>query len=274
METTNALMAVVAALSLAGCASVVPHYDIPNDPRSGEPTVRSIVDEITCELDSMLDDHHYRPYLLGGDMVAAFQLNLTVNDSGGLAPTMAFSNGLFSFGVGASLSQSREQNYTETLYYSMKELDSDNQAARKNGQVIDCRHVIDTNLAGDLGLREAVAMAIQSPHLKTDQPLSGSSGEFGGYINFGVTKNLNSVGPTWTLTHFRGPGGLMGVSEVNTDKLQFAFAQAAPAPAAPAKSAAAKGTGVGLAKYKTVINQLQNITLNQIATQLVVNNNR
>jgi hypothetical protein len=55
--------------------------------------------------------------------------------------------------------------------------------------------------------------------------LSGSSGAFGGYVDFVVTKNLNSVGPTWTLQHFKGPGSLAGVSEINTDKLTFAFAE-------------------------------------------------
>jgi hypothetical protein len=49
-------------------------------------------------------------------------------------------------------------------------------------------------------------------------------GVFGGSIQFLVTKNL-SAGPTWTLVHFKGPGPLASVSEVNTDKITLAFAQ-------------------------------------------------
>jgi hypothetical protein len=59
-----------------------------------------------------------------------------------------------------------------------------------------------------------------------------------------VTKNLNSVGPTWSLKHFKGPGSLGGISEVNTDKVVFAFAQSQPADGKKGKSnavQAAKG---------------------------------
>ena len=48
---------------------------------------------------------------------------------------------------------------------------------------------------------------------------------FGGSIQFLVTKNVNAVGPTWTLVHFKGPGGLLSASQVNTDKITLAFAQ-------------------------------------------------
>lgn len=256
-DVPSSIAAILAVIALSGCATVVPQYDIPNDQNSGLPTVRSIDDEVTCELDAMLDDPNFRTYLLAGDMVAALQLNLTVNDTGSLAPSFTYTNGLFAFGGGVGLSRSREQNYTETLYFSMKQLDSDNQSYKKAGNKIGCPHNVDTNLAGDLGLRETVALAIQSTNLKTTQELSGTSGEFGGYVNFVVTKNINAVGPTWTLTHFKGPGGLLGLSEVNTDKLQFAFAQASPS-----KSKGGEG------KYAAVKAHLQTITLNQITTQL------
>jgi hypothetical protein len=77
----------------------------------------------------------------------------------------------------------------------------------------------DTNLSGTLGISDFVAMAAQSEGLDTSNKV------FGGTIQFLVTKNVNSVGPTWTLVHFKGPGGLLNFSQVNTDKITPAFAQ-------------------------------------------------
>ncbi|WP_141713314.1 hypothetical protein [Bradyrhizobium elkanii] len=56
---------------------------------------------------------------------------------------------------------------------------------------------------------------------------------FGGYVNFVITKNLNAVGPTWTLTHSKARAAFLDCPEVNTDKLTFAFAErsAEPLPA-------------------------------------------
>jgi hypothetical protein len=34
-----------------------------------------------------------------------------------------------------------------------------------------------------------------------------------------------SLGPTWTLVQFKGPGGLASLSQVNTDKITLAFAE-------------------------------------------------
>ncbi len=247
------------AIFLSGCASVVPKFDVPSDP-AGVPTVRSIVDEITCEFDDMLAEPVFRDFLLLGDVDVALQLTLTVNDTGGVTPSFTYTNGLFSFNVGATYNQSREQNYTETLYYSMRQLYQDNQLAAKTGQPALCHQNIDTNLAGNLGLRDAVAIAIQSPNLNFTKKLSGTDGEFGGYVNFLITKNLNAVGPTWTLTHFKGPGSFGAVSEVNTDKLVFAFAEGSDV---GKPYSVFRTTGFARAKQ-----HLDSINLNQLTTQL------
>jgi hypothetical protein len=60
-----------------------------------------------------------------------------------------------------------------------------------------------------------------------NRPCSASTAieAFGGVITFLVTKNISGFGPTWTTTRWKGPGGLIGLSKVNTDKLTLAFAQ-------------------------------------------------
>jgi hypothetical protein len=216
---------------LGNCAGVVPRYDVPTDPNNGSPTVSSIVGRVRCELGNLVAPgapHEFE--LLTGQYEVAVQLDLTVNDTGGLAPSVSYINAPFSFGLGAKLEQSREQFFSQKLFFSLldlrDELDDGEAAFRagiSNKRLTDCVGYADTNLAGDLGIRQAVDMALGSNYLRTTASLS-DQGAFGGYINFIVTKNLNSVGPMWTLTHFTGPGGFGSLSEVNTDKLTFAFA--------------------------------------------------
>ena len=75
-----------------------------------------------------------------------------------------------------------------------------------------------------LGISDFVAMSSVSPNLDQTMNLT-SKGVFGGSIQFLVTKSLGTLGPTWTLIHFKGPGGLASLSQVNTDKITLAFAE-------------------------------------------------
>jgi hypothetical protein len=138
------LFAVLCSVMTGGCASVVPNFDIPVD-ATGAPTVQSIVQRVTCELAGLLDDNYgLRGALLISDIQVALQLNLTVNDTGGLSPTLSYINisGLFSFGLGGTLSQSREQNYTQKLYYSLRDLQKEIDLARKAGiNLAACRRI-------------------------------------------------------------------------------------------------------------------------------------
>ena len=74
------LFAIFPSIALGACASVVPSFDIPVDPRTGAPTVQSIVRRVTCELAGLLDDNYgLKGALLISDIQVALQLNLTVN---------------------------------------------------------------------------------------------------------------------------------------------------------------------------------------------------
>jgi hypothetical protein len=211
---------------------------------------------VTCELAGLLDENYgLRGALLISDIQVALQLNLTVNDTGGLSPSVSFINAPIAFGLGGTLSQSREQNYTERLYYSLRDLQEEIKLARRSHVDLAVCQPIDTNLAGELGLKRTVELAFTSPHLDWTAKLS--DGAFGGYVNFVVTKNVNA-GPTWTLIHFTGPGSNLGAfSEINTDKLTLAFARGDKA-GTPFRIS-------GRAKADYLIDQ---INLNQISTQL------
>jgi hypothetical protein len=242
-------------LAFGGCASIVPSFDIPVD-QNGAPTVQSIVRRMTCELAGLLDDNYgLRGALLISDIQVALQLNLTVNDTGGLAPSFSWPDIPVSFGAGGTLSRSREQNYTEKLYYSLRELQKEIDLARKSGINLAACAPIDTNLSGNLGLKQTVELAFTSPHLDWTQKLS--DGAFGGYVTFVVTKNANA-GPTWTLNHFIGPGAnTFNFSEVNTDKLTFAFARGDKV-----------GTPFRLSGRTKADQLIDQININQLTTQL------
>jgi hypothetical protein len=249
--------------STAGCANI-DRLDVPKNPTTGNPSVRSIVQRIKCELAVMAsDDYKYKAAMEAGDFIVAIQLSLTVNDDGSLAPSFTYTNGLFSFNAGAKFEASREQNFTEQLIFSIKDIKTEmilaQEASRKLHREVDsfACPIADTNLAGDLGLLESAEMALTSDGLNLGTKLSGSNGAFGGYVNFIVTKNLNAVGPTWTLKHFKGPGSLAGVSEINTDKLTFAFAERSATGAVP--------RAAQIARAEILLN---NILTSQISTQI------
>jgi hypothetical protein len=241
------------AALLGGC--VTPEFDIPE--KNGAPTVASITNRVTCELVDLVrkggEFGEYRPVLLTGNYEVAVSLSLQVTDSGELSPSLSFPYPpLFEFGAGAKFMRSREQNYTQNLFFSMATLADQVDKYPAYGRCPEA----DTNLAGDLRIRNTVYLAMTASNRRVEDAKLDSGGEFGGYVNFVVTRNLNALGPTWTLTHFVGPGGLAGLSRVNTDKITFAFAPSKP-PAA-AKGAAPAGAK---SRSKEFLNQL---LLNQI----------
>jgi hypothetical protein len=233
MQSKNKWVLIAAALGASLCGGcAVPRYDVPTD-HVGQPTVKSIIDRIQCEIRDMVRDDmgendvtsFHRRFLLNGDYDVEIALSVEVSDTGGLAPTLAYMTPLspatsFLFNVNGTLSESRDHNFTENIQLSVRTIYTD----WKTGlNPHDCP-VADTNLSGTLGLKDFVAMAALTPNLDEKQTLSGA-GVFGGSIQFLVTKNLSAIGPTWTLVHFTGPGPLGSLSQVNTDKITFAFAQ-------------------------------------------------
>jgi len=238
MSRKNTLRLIGALSTLLACAGCgVPRYDVPYT-KSGQPTVRSIVQRIQCEIRDMVRDDtndpvsFHRKFLLNQDFEVLVSMSIEVNETGGLAPSLTYMNPVasFTFGGNATLSESRDHTFTENVQFSAREIYLDWYTWRlaklagfdpeaEGLTAHDCPPA-DTQLAGTLGISDFVAMASGSEGLTTS-----ADKVFGGTIQFIVTKNVNTVGPTWTLVHFKGPGGLLSASQVNTDKITLAFAQ-------------------------------------------------
>jgi hypothetical protein len=226
---------VFTAANLAGCA--VPAFDVPYD-KTGSPTAYSIVKRIECELADLVrkDEngtyiYQQAPFLINEDYDAAAIISLEVNDTGGLTPAVSAISPFtaatsFAFSAGGTLQEARDQTFTENLYFSMSTFISN---LKRDPEAYQCVPT-DTNLSGNLGIKNIVDLASRSPYTDSTQTLTGGKGVFGGTVQFTVTEGISATGPTWTLTHFTGPGGLVGLSHVNTDKLTIAFG---PAPAQP-----------------------------------------
>jgi hypothetical protein len=103
-----------------GCA--VPHFDVPAD-SVGQPTVKTIVERIQCELRDMVRDDKgddyvtsfHRLFLLNGDYDMEVVLSVEVNDTGGLTPNLGYTTPLtaatsFLFNVNGTLSESRDHS--------------------------------------------------------------------------------------------------------------------------------------------------------------------
>ncbi|MER2266107.1 hypothetical protein [Methylobacterium oxalidis] len=221
-------LAAVGVAAVGGCASFIPAYDIPTG-RDGRPTVRSIVEKINCELEDIVDDPQSQLNVLisdAYDIQVGVELSLTVTDNGSLAPSFSAIDGPFTFATGFRLEQSRAQNFTEQLFFSLRSIRKQVLAFKETGDYgtirSRCLNGPDTNLSGKLGLKEAFSLAMTSgPYLKWSA--TGSTGVFGGSVTFVVNKEITATGPTWRLTTFSGPGAFLTASDKNNDKLTFAF---------------------------------------------------
>ncbi len=228
----------LAASAMQGCA-YVPNFDVPNG-KYNEPTAYPIAERVVCEVVEIVENRTtptHAAFLWDGNYDVEASLSLDVNDTGGLAPSLSsivpYSAAATSlvWGATATFSESRDQNFTENIRFNVREAfknwaDQHKRAEKRGENLPPCpQKAADTNLSGDLGIKDIVALAASTPGLDTGQKLDVGKGAFGGSVQFLVTKSLTAAGPTWTLTHFKGPGGLGSLSRVNTDKLTIAFAQ-------------------------------------------------
>jgi hypothetical protein len=197
----------------------------------GPPGVAQIVDQVQCEL---LDAARKYKRLKSENWAAAVDLTLQVDDNIGLTPTLSFIRPLadagtnFAFGASGTLKGARQRIYAESLDIPIN-------AIRPRS----CPLATETfDLTGTLGIVEAVDLGIGSVG-SDDVAQFKKDKAFGQTIQFVVTKNVSGVGPTWTLEHFTGPGGLLGAERVDTHQLIISFA--------PGAATTKKGGNVGFA---------------------------
>jgi hypothetical protein len=267
--------ALLAGVLCTGCALPLV-YDVPLD-EFGQPTVKTIVERIQCEIRDMVRDDRpdhpdsfHRLFLLNGDYDVVIALSLEVNDSGGLAPSVSHINQLanaatsLTVNANAALNKARAHTFADNIQLSTRQIFADWKTGLKP---YDCPEP-NTNLAGSLGLKDLVSMAASTPNLYEERK---EGNVFGGSVQFVVTKSITATGPVWQLVNFKNIAVLGSLSEVNTDKITLAFA--------PGRNRGKRMvlgrqvprmTGINPAGYALV----QQIVLNSISTQLAIQNQR
>jgi hypothetical protein len=235
-------MASALLMSLAAC-STLPHFD---DSIYGKeliaPTVNDITNEVQCELLQTLkqgirysnetpeqqnNDKENSVYgqLPNFAWVANINLTLDVTDDEGVNPSLSYINGTNFVGALSgqwSEEQHRNLNLQFTLYldgttptlHACSEPQKGNSGLRGN---LGIAEIIKT------GLPYAVGLPGPSPYnMKAiGVGLPGTSGTpvFGSTVDFSLVYGVGGT-PTWTLTHFAGPGSSSGslVTAMRTHK--------------------------------------------------------
>jgi hypothetical protein len=135
----------------------------------------------------------------------------------------------FMFGGTATLQDQRQRIYTQNITIQLTPAPNDPTAARCETPPV--KEFSPYNLTGDIGIREIVDKAFTTMALDT-KTVPGSpqtSTAFGESMQFVLVKSLTAFGPTWTLTHFKGPGGFLSTTRTDTHKLIISFAPPATA---------------------------------------------
>ena len=207
----------LSALIASGCVRL-PEFET----RTGV-TPKSIIDVIECEL---IASRSSFAKLKTEKWTAVADLYLQVDEQATLSPTFAHTDV-----VSASLTRAldwglkfdtqAQRVYTETVEFAIEKLRDPGGGCAKLAKGI--------SLNGDLGLAEVIGNAFGSldgpsddgKDFRTDAKKGGS---FGTTIQFVIIKNLNG-GPTWTLSHFKGPGKLFSTQRTDTHKVSISFAR-------------------------------------------------
>ena len=96
------------------------------------------------------------------------------------------------------------------------------------------------DVAGNLGIAEFAAMGFKATEIDVDKFGGGKlSDAFAQSVQFVVDRNISASGPTWTLTHFKGPGGILSLGRKDTHKVTVGFTPPKPIPAVTGGAAAA-----------------------------------
>jgi hypothetical protein len=231
------------AFAVAGCSSMPP-FDAPISDRTGYPTVSQVVDKIECEVAAARDDatinsqwvkEHLAkknpPLLPFEDWSAAVSVGLTVNSTEGAFPnssglTLAFIDPLklagnsFGFGANPVLYQSRQRIFALNYTIDIRDIDPSHCVNKK-------WHAF--NLEGDLGLREQISAGLHSivkgeADIFDTSKTGNTPDSFGGTVSFDIFKGVESGGPVFTLTRFKGPVGGLGVLREDKHSVVITFA--------------------------------------------------
>jgi len=229
-----------ALILVSGCAGVPRLYDRAPEGAILAPKVEDIVRQIACEL-----GHASRTQMKGRDYVITALLNLQVIDTLHVTPSLSFISPLsapntnFTLGESLDVGGERKRSFTTTLVLHSAEFQKENgnlpaysdKDPQKSINKSPCAGDKLYSLAGNLGLSEIVRDGLGSYLIRYgDANVHADDTQvkalFGSTIEFAVNRTVSALGPVWTLTSFKGPGGsggLLNGKSLGTDTLTITF---------------------------------------------------
>jgi len=271
------LVIVPAATVLVGCTSIPRFHG--SDSAKDAPTVAELVTHIQCEIWNIVteggkSDWHTNA-LATHQYVAFANLTVDVTNFEGTSPSLSF---IAPYQTPmTNLTKSVSGQWTGTQHRSINQTFSLNIQAPNEAYAHE--HCLSpgkdgARLHGDLGLAAIIKAGlahVEQPEFVFKRPgstdptkLSSTAPVFGSTIDFTIVYGIGNIGPTWTLTHFKGPGGgsgsgsgsggssqgLLTLTRTEKDTLVISFAPACPDGGCPQKDntaaaapAAAQSTG-------------------------------
>ena len=225
MKLADAFLLLTATIAVSSCTTV-PSFTLGTKVNES-PTVATLVTHIQCEI-WKVEQGAGLPKLKAENYVAFAQLTVDVTNFQGTAPQLNYINPYlvamtnFTATLGGQYAGTQHRNMSQSFTVDLgKPLpDAETICGGK-----DKDRPEGPQLNGDLGLeaviRDGLAEADDQdfkifPLLSPSKtPITGNVATtnipvFGSTVDFTVVYGVNNVGPTWTIKHFKGPGGGTG----------------------------------------------------------------
>ncbi len=253
MKKVLRLGALAASLATSACTTLG-HFGPLMDSRT--PDVSSVASHIQCEIYRvMIPDAEHPPIdnyrlLTDNRYVAYAQLTLDVTSNEALTPNLGFITPYtkpmtsLTVSVGGQLGGTQHKTITQSFTIV---LDPSKISPAEAAEYCGGKDGRRGGLGGDLGLDNIIEAGLY--HATEEQflfPLpraddTATTGTkispmtepvFGSTIDFTIVYGLAGTGPTWVLTHFKGPGGgnagLLNATRTVKDTLVISFAPSRP----------------------------------------------
>jgi hypothetical protein len=235
---------------LSGCSGVA-SFDAPVD-ANGRPTVAQIVDRVQCEIVDAIHLYNEKTrnslHQAGAEELskwaASVELDLTVNDTGGISPSSGLALSFLqplkqagSFALGGTIiaNQTRQRIFQQKYDIALSALGK----AKGCAELETVWH--NYNLEGDLGIAEVVGTGLGAFDDDDKVLASKATNTISTTISFDVFLGATNFGPIWSLRYFKnGPG--LGFNFDHQHKLIISFA---PTPYPPPPKNATTPTGKG-----------------------------
>lgn len=232
-----------ACLTFSGCSSVPDFQSVGFGYKDGYKetaanlvTPADIAQHIQCELHEIYESPPFPNNQAKQNWQSALDnylitaaLSLQVSDNAGFSPSLTFiapystpmTN--FSFGINGQVGSTRQRIFTETISFAYSDLrklaPADWASHCGDREPKDGFHINGIDFLGNLGLGEIASMGLAAQNVAeivfpqstapTGYTLDASLPAFASTIQFTLTKGAG-IGPTWTLTTFKGPTGSGG----------------------------------------------------------------